>query len=74
MECFFPRIEVVTCAQMQNYWGDGDVDHTQIIGGNTVKLLGEIYPPSPRVSAPLMKRNLNYTQNVNELMHFINFR
>ena len=25
--------------------GDADVDHTQIIGG--------IYPPSPRVSAPL---------------------
>ena len=22
-----------------NYWGDADVDHTQIIGGDTVKLL-----------------------------------
>ena len=38
--------------------GDKDADHTQIIGGDTVKLLGEIYPPSPppRVSAPLMFR------------------
>ena len=48
---FFPRIQVETCAQMQTRvklvggGGDADVDHTQIIGG--------IYPPSPRVSAPL---------------------
>ena len=33
--------------------GDEDVDHTQIIGGDTVKLLEGIYPPIPRVSAPL---------------------
>ena len=34
--------------------GDADVDHTQTIGGDTVKLLGKIYPPiPPRVSAPL---------------------
>ena len=26
---------------------DADVDHTQTIGGDTVKLLGEIDPPSP---------------------------
>ena len=36
-----------------NYWGDAHVVHTQIIGGDTVKLLEGIYPPSPRVSAPL---------------------
>ena len=34
-----------------NYWGDADVDHSQTIGGDTAKLLGEIYPPL--VSAPL---------------------
>ena len=27
--------------------GDADEDHTQIIGGYTDKLLGEIYPPIP---------------------------
>ena len=30
-----------------NYWGDADADYTQIIGGNTVKLLGGIYIPIP---------------------------
>ena len=39
--------------QSQITGGDADVDHTQIIGGDTVKLLGRIYLPSPRVSAPL---------------------
>ena len=33
-----------------NYWGDADVDHSQTIGGDTAKLLGDI---SPLVSAPL---------------------
>ena len=54
-EHFFSRIPVETCAQMHtrvkllegmqmsNYWGD------------TVKVLGEIYPP--RVSAPLVSRD-----------------
>ena len=41
---FFPRIQVKTCAQMHTrvklLGGDADEDHTQIIGGNTVKLLG----------------------------------
>ena len=27
--------------------GDADVDHTQVIGGNTVKLLGGMYFPIP---------------------------
>ena len=41
--------------QSQINGGDADVDHTQIIGGDNVKLLGRIiYPPiPPRVSAPL---------------------
>ena len=33
--------------QIQIIGGDADVDHTQIIGGDTVKLLGEYIPPSP---------------------------
>ena len=37
--------------QGQIIGGDADEDHTQIIGGDAVKLLGG-YPP-PRVSAPL---------------------
>ena len=31
--------------QSQIIGGDADVDHTQTIGGDTVKLLGGIYPP-----------------------------
>ena len=37
--------------QSQIIGGDADEDHTQIVGGYTVKLLGGMYPP--RVSAPL---------------------
>ena len=38
--------------QSQIIGGDADVDHTQIVWGDTVKSLGGIYPP--RVSAPLV--------------------
>ena len=31
--------------QSQIIGGDADEDHTQIVGGDTVKLLGGIYPP-----------------------------
>ena len=44
--------------QSQLLGGDADVDHSQIIGGDAVKLLGDIYPPSPQVSAPLNENNL----------------
>ena len=47
----FPRIQVDTYAQMHTraklLGGDADVDHTQNIGGDTVKLLGGYIPPSP---------------------------
>ena len=33
--------------QSQIIGGNADVDHTQIIGGDTVKLLGGYIPPSP---------------------------
>ena len=49
MEHFFPRIQVYTYAQIHTrvklLGGDADIDHTQIIGGDTVKLLGDISPP-----------------------------
>ena len=51
--------------QSQIIGGDADVNHTQTIGGDTVTLLGEIYPPSPRVSAPLVanrQKDLKSTQ------------
>ena len=48
MEDFFPRFQGETCAQMQTrvklLEGDADVDHTQTIGRDTVKLLGDISP------------------------------
>ena len=31
--------------QSQIIGGDADIDHTQIIGGDTVKFMGGIYPP-----------------------------
>ena len=41
--------------QSQIIGGDADEDHTRIVGGYTVKLLGGSYilPHPPRVSAPL---------------------
>ena len=33
--------------QSQTIGGDADEDHTQIVGGYTVKLLDEYIPPSP---------------------------
>ena len=43
-----------------SWGGNADEDHTQIIGGDTVKLLRGIYPPPPppRASAPLYLRLL----------------
>ena len=41
--------------QSQIIGGDADEDHSQIVGGYTVKLLGGTYPP--RVSAPLDTKN-----------------
>ena len=40
--------------QSQIIGGYADVDHTQIIGGDTVKLLWGYIPHPPRVSAPLV--------------------
>ena len=43
MEHFFPGFKwtpTLRCTPESNYWGDADVDHTQTIGADTVKLLG----------------------------------
>ena len=45
--------------QSQIIGGNADVDHTQIIGGDTAKLLGGYIPPSPRVLAPLPASKTN---------------
>ena len=51
METFFPRIEVETCAQMHTRIRLSEGMQMKIIlkllGGDTVKLLGETYPPIP---------------------------
>ena len=58
-EHFFPSNlsghlrSTLICTPESNYWGDADVDHTQTIWGDTVKLLGGYIPHPPRVSAPL---------------------
>ena len=58
MELFFPEFKWRPALKMHTkvklLGGDANVDHTQIIGGDTVKLLGGIYPR--RVSAPLLLR------------------
>ena len=48
MERFFSPNSSRYAHQSQIIGGDADKDHTQIIGGNTVKLLGGIYPPGFR--------------------------
>ena len=45
----------------QIFGGDADEDHTQIIGRDTVKLLGGIHPP--RVSAPLFVNKKKFYSN-----------
>ena len=51
MEQFFPRIQVNTKEERERNTflpRVQDEDHTQIIGGDTAKLLGGIYPPGFR--------------------------
>ena len=45
---FFPEFKwtpTLRCTPELNYWGDADVNHTQTIGGDTVKLMGGYIPP-----------------------------
>ena len=56
MEHFFSRIQVDTYPQMhirvKLLGGMQDVDHTQTIGGDTVKLLGGCIPHPPGFRQP----------------------
>ena len=55
---FFPKSSEdlrLDARQSQIIGGDADEDHNQSIGGDTVKLLGEIYPPL--VSASLSRNS-----------------
>ena len=36
---------MLRCTPESNYWGDADVDHTETIGEDAVKLLEKIHPP-----------------------------
>ena len=70
----FSRVQVDTYPQMhtrvKSLRGMQDVDHTQTIGGDTVKLLGGIYSPhSIRVSAPLSIVVEFLQQKNNPLLH-----
>ena len=52
---------------------DADVDQTQTIGGDTVKLLGgDISPHPPWVSAPLLMYNYLRTSALNNQIDFVN--
>ena len=72
MERFFPRNsggELRSDAhQSQIIGGNADVDHSQIIGGDTVKLLGGYIPPSPPASAPLYRIILIYSRTFQTLI------
>ena len=48
--------------QSQIVGGDADEDHIQVIGGDTFKLLGDIYspPPPPGFRQPCLVRNTKY--------------
>ena len=82
---FFPKFMwtfTLRCTLQSNYWGDADVDQTQTIGGDTVKLLGG-YIPLSRVSAPLPTNRLHlfyemlaFWENIaeNHLCHLQIFR
>ena len=47
IEHFFRQIYTLRSTPIQIIGGDADVDHSQTIGRDTAKLLGEIYPPIP---------------------------
>ena len=51
IEHFFPKF-TLSCTPIQIIGGEADVDHSQTIGGDTAKLLGEIYPIPPGFRHP----------------------
>ena len=63
--------------QSQIIGGNADVDHTQIIGVDTVRLSGGIY--SPRVSAPLIATKIGllgmkgYLETYNRVKYILSY-
>ena len=56
---FFTKFKwtpALRCIPESNYWRDAYVDHTQTIGGDSVKLLREYPPIPPQVLALLFVR------------------
>ena len=51
------RAKKLRCRPKSVIAGDADVDHSKIMGGCS-QIIEGIYPPSPRVSAPLNENNL----------------
>ena len=47
--------------QSQIIGGEANVDHTQIIGGDTVKIFGGYIPPSPRFRHPCLRPTIKNT-------------
>ena len=71
---FFPRIQV----QIQVIGGDADEDHTQIVGGYTVKLLGGIYPPIPYpgfgTPEPGFDSHSSHTKNLQCIFYSVSYK
>ena len=80
---FFPKFKwrpAVRWTPESNYWGNADVDHTQIIGVDTVRLSGGIYSPhSLRVSAPLIATKIGlvgmkgYLKTYNRVKYILSY-
>ena len=58
----------------QIFGGDADEDHTQIIGGIKSNYWGGYIPPSPRVSAPLLRTVATLLVTVKKSLKFCRFK
>ena len=57
----------------QIFGGDADEDHTQIIGGDKVKLLGGIYPPIPPGFGTPAQNRCNFASNCQKITQILSF-
>ena len=64
----FPKFlwrSALKCTPKSNYWGSADAEYTKIIGGDTVKLLGE-YISHPPLGTPVGEKMKQRQTNVEE--------